>query len=148
MLAKRPNAAVKGEAQEARGTLATVGVGNDTVAGFGSARASRMLSSGGSGAVQMVKMGVQYSLWGGSVVNLGTEKHRAKYFDDIDSFRLPGCFAMTELRHGSNVAGLQVLQSLKPLQTWVILLPRSSTGLCRCNAAPTSVGGSFPPSLH
>lgn len=55
----------------------------------------------------MVKMGVQYSLWGGSVVNLGTEKHRAKYFDDIDSFRLPGCFAMTELRHGSNVAGLQ-----------------------------------------
>lgn len=58
--------------------------------------------------VQMVKMGVQYSLWGGSVVNLGTEKHRAKYFDDIDSFRLPGCFAMTELRHGSNVAGLQV----------------------------------------
>ena len=56
---------------------------------------------------QMVKMGVQYSLWGGSVVNLGTEKHRAKYFDDIDSFRLPGCFAMTELRHGSNVAGLQ-----------------------------------------
>jgi acyl-CoA oxidase len=55
----------------------------------------------------MVKMGVQYSLWGGSVVNLGTERHREKYFDDIDSFRLPGCFAMTELRHGSNVAGLQ-----------------------------------------
>ncbi len=57
--------------------------------------------------LQMVKMGVQYSLWGGSVVNLGTERHREKYFDDIDSFRLPGCFAMTELRHGSNVAGLQ-----------------------------------------
>lgn len=41
--------------------------------------------------LQMVKMGVQYSLWGGSVVNLGTERHREKYFDDIDSFRLPGC---------------------------------------------------------
>jgi hypothetical protein len=62
----------------------------------------------------MVKMGVQYSLWGGSVVNLGTEKHRAKYFDDIDSFRLPGCFAMTELRHGSNVAGLQVQRAFPP----------------------------------
>ena len=45
-----------------------------------------------------VKMGVQYSLWGGSVVNLGTEKHRAKYFDAIDRLALPGSFAMTEVR--------------------------------------------------
>jgi hypothetical protein len=40
--------------------------------------------------LQMVKMGVQYSLWGGSVMNLGTERHRKAYFDDIDKFRLPG----------------------------------------------------------
>lgn len=39
---------------------------------------------------QTVKLGVQYSLWGGSVINLGTERHRKKYFDDIDRFRLPG----------------------------------------------------------
>ena len=37
-----------------------------------------------------MKMGVQYSLWGGSVLNLGTERHRKAYFDDIDKFRLPG----------------------------------------------------------
>ncbi len=48
----------------------------------------------------MVKSGVQYSLWGGSVLNLGTEQHRRKYFDDIACFKLPGCFAMTELKHG------------------------------------------------
>ncbi len=39
-----------------------------------------------------------------SVLNLGTEMHRRKYYDDIASFRLPGCFAMTELKHGGRVA--------------------------------------------
>lgn len=40
--------------------------------------------------LQTVKMGVQYSLWGGSVMNLGTERHRQQYFEDIDKYRLPG----------------------------------------------------------
>ncbi|WOG97365.1 hypothetical protein DCAR_0416705 [Daucus carota subsp. sativus] len=56
-----------------------------------------------------VKLGVQYSLWGGSVLNLGTKKHRDKYFNGIDSVEYPGCFAMTELHHGSNVQGLETV---------------------------------------
>ena len=40
--------------------------------------------------MQTVKMGVQYSLWGGSVMNLGTERHKKQYFDAIDKFQIPG----------------------------------------------------------
>ncbi len=47
--------------------------------------------------MQTVKMGVQYSLWGGSILNLGTEKHRKAYFEDIDKFRLPGAFCLSKL---------------------------------------------------
>jgi acyl-CoA oxidase len=55
----------------------------------------------------VIKFGVQFGLWGMSVQSLGTEKHYAKYLRDIGSLKLPGCFAMTETHHGSNVKGLE-----------------------------------------
>lgn len=36
-------------------------------------------------------------------MNLGTKKHKDKYFDGIDNLDYPGCFAMTELHHGKNL---------------------------------------------
>ncbi|MBK0368439.1 acyl-CoA dehydrogenase family protein [Flavobacterium agrisoli] len=55
----------------------------------------------------VIKFGVQFGLWGMSVQLLGTKKHHEKYLKDIGSLKLPGCFAMTETNHGSNVKGLE-----------------------------------------
>ncbi|WCB94027.1 hypothetical protein DSM104299_02755 [Baekduia alba] len=54
----------------------------------------------------LVKCGVQFGLFGGAVLHLGTRKHHERYLADIAALRLPGCFAMTESGHGSNVQQL------------------------------------------
>ena len=55
----------------------------------------------------LVKMGVQFGLFGGAVHRLGTDKHHAAYLRDIGSLDLPGCFAMSESGHGSDVRSIR-----------------------------------------
>ncbi len=55
----------------------------------------------------LVKYGVQFGLFGGSVAQLGTEKHHCRYLGPIATLELPGCYAMTETGHGSNVRDLR-----------------------------------------
>jgi acyl-CoA oxidase len=55
----------------------------------------------------MVKAGVQWGLFGGAVVALGTERHHEAYLRRIISADLLGCFAMTETGHGSDVQQLR-----------------------------------------
>jgi len=55
----------------------------------------------------VIKFGVQFGLWGMSIQSLGTEKHYEKYLKDVGTLDLPGCFAMTETHHGSNVKGIE-----------------------------------------
>jgi acyl-CoA oxidase len=51
----------------------------------------------------LTKVGVHFGLFGGAIHHLGTEKHHAAYLPAVISAELPGCFAMTETAHGSNV---------------------------------------------
>jgi acyl-CoA oxidase len=55
----------------------------------------------------LIKLGVQFGLFGGSIQQLGTEYHHRKYLPKTASCELFGGFAMTEIGHGSNVQALE-----------------------------------------
>ncbi|MEA2427874.1 MAG: acyl-CoA oxidase [Thermoleophilaceae bacterium] len=54
----------------------------------------------------LVKCGVNFGLFGGAVLHLGSEEHRKEYLPRVMSAELPGCFAMSETGHGSDVQRL------------------------------------------
>ena len=54
----------------------------------------------------LVKTGVQFGLFGGAILQLGTKRHHDAYLEDLINARVMGCFAMTETGHGSNVQAL------------------------------------------
>ena len=55
----------------------------------------------------VIKFGVHFGLFCGSVFHLGTERHHKEILPKGLSLELPGCFAMTETGHGSNVRSLE-----------------------------------------
>jgi acyl-CoA oxidase len=55
----------------------------------------------------LVKVGVQFGLFGGAVHRLGTERHHRSYLPGCASVDLPGCFAMSESGHGSDVRSIR-----------------------------------------
>jgi acyl-CoA oxidase len=62
----------------------------------------------------VVKVGVQFGLFGGAILQLGTKAHHDAYLDDLIHGRLLGCFAMTETGHGSNVQALGTTATYDP----------------------------------
>jgi len=55
----------------------------------------------------LIKLGVQFGLFGGSIQQLGSEYHHRKYLPKAAACQLLGGFAMTEIGHGSNVQALE-----------------------------------------
>jgi len=54
----------------------------------------------------LVKVGVQFGLFGGAILQLGTKHHHDLYLAKLVTGETMGCFAMTETGHGSNVQAL------------------------------------------
>jgi acyl-CoA oxidase len=77
--------------------------GEGDVAGF-LAAAETMGAFDGS---LLIKFGVHIGLFAGSIYNLGSERHRKEYLARAIALELPGCFAMTETGHGSNVRDIE-----------------------------------------
>lgn len=72
----------------------------------------------------LVKLGVQFGLFAGVVRRLGTERHHQKYLRPAMTLELPGCFAMTETGHGSDVQSIRTTATYDPeRQQFVINTP-------------------------
>lgn len=69
------------------------------------------------------KMTVQFNLFGGSVLKLGTKRHHY-LLDGIDKATDIGCFALTELGYGNNAAKMETTAVLNVnCDEWIINTP-------------------------
>ncbi|KAI8827148.1 acyl-CoA dehydrogenase/oxidase [Fimicolochytrium jonesii] len=69
------------------------------------------------------KMTVQFNLFGGTVIKLGTERHR-KYLPGIDSLDAVGCFGLTELGYGNNAVEMETTAVFDAAtKEWIINTP-------------------------
>ena len=76
-----------------------------------------------------IKFTVQFGIWLGSVLLLGNATQHRRYLRDIATFALPGCFAMTEIGHGSNVRELETVARYDPASgQFVVTSPTWTAG--------------------
>ncbi|GAA1154460.1 acyl-CoA dehydrogenase [Ornithinicoccus hortensis] len=83
----------------------------------------------------VVKSGVHFGLFGGAVSSLGSDRHHQEFLPGVISLATPGCFAMTEIGHGSDVAALETTLTYDPETDEIVV--HSPTE----NATKTYIGG-------
>lgn len=62
----------------------------------------------------LVKVGVQFGLFGGAIHMLGNATHHQEWLPGVIDGSILGCFAMTETGHGSNVQQLETTITHEP----------------------------------
>ncbi len=93
----------------------------------------------------LIKFGVHIGLFAGSIYNLGSDRHIKQYLHKAIAMELPGCFAMTETGHGSNVRDIETLATYdKERQEFVIHTPHAGArkdyiGNAACHAQMATV---------
>ncbi|MDD9206396.1 acyl-CoA dehydrogenase, partial [Georgenia sp. 10Sc9-8] len=74
-----------------------------------------------------IKAGVQWGLFASAVLNLGTEEQHQRLLPPILDLTVPGCFAMTETGHGSDVSAIMTTATYdEQTEEFVITTPVSS----------------------
>ena len=73
------------------------------------------------GCTLATKAGVNFGLFGGSVIALGTKAHHDYFVPRLQDTSVLGCFALTELGHGSNARGIETTATYHPQSKSFIL---------------------------
>lgn len=62
----------------------------------------------------LTKFGVQFGLYAGAILRLGEVSHHRAWLPSAIAFQIPGCFALSETGHGSNVMDLGTIARYLP----------------------------------
>jgi acyl-CoA oxidase len=74
------------------------------------------------------RIGVHFGLFMNAITSQGTEEQQEKYLLDIFHLRIIGCFAMTELGHGSYIRGFETTSTYdKTTQEFIVNSPTETS---------------------